>query len=491
MTTTVVRYEERGILGSMLASERPEFLAIYGRRRVGKTHLVRSYFEDREDVIFFDVTGSKNTSLSEQIANFTFRLGQVFYDGAKLAAESNWSKAFQSLTEAMAKQPATKKVVLFFDEFPWMATKNSLLIQKLDYYWNQYWSKDKRIKLIICGSSASWIINKIVNNKGGLHNRITRHIHLKPFNLAQMKKFLISLGVKLNNDQLLQIYMVTGGIPYYLMNIEGGKSAAQIIDQLAFKSKGLLLNEFDNLFSSLFDNYQIYVDIIRLIAQTRYGIAKEAIYKKIDPSIKGKKGIHILQALEDAGFVMSFKSHLNKKKGIYYRVIDEYTLFYLYWIEPVKESLLKQSFEKGYWQILHKQPKWQSWSGYAFEAICYKHIVQIKKALHLSPIDIPDTWRYAPRKGDPDRGAQIDLLFDRQDGVITLCEIKYRDTPFTIDKAYAENLMRKMTIFKQKTDSAKQLFMVLVAAHGVKNNFYAEELIVDTVTLDDLFLAVE
>ncbi|MCK4608041.1 MAG: AAA family ATPase [Gammaproteobacteria bacterium] len=486
MSTTKTRTEVSNLLDQIAESKRPELLTLFGRRRVGKTFTIRNRFEDKKDIIFFDVTGSKDAPMSEQISNFTNRLGEIFYNGVQLVQAKNWNGTFKLLTEAITKSAANKKIVLFFDEFPWMATKNSRLLQNLDYYWNQYWSKDKRIKLIICGSSASWIINNIINNKGGLHNRMTRQIHLEPFNLAQTKTFLRNLGVRLNNQQLLQLYMVTGGIPYYLVNIERGKSAAQIIDQLAFKTNSILLNEFNILFASLFDHHEICIEIIRLIAQHRYGISKEEIFGKTSID-KGKKGIKILQSLEDTGFIMSFKPHFHTKKGIYYRVIDEYTMFYLNWIEPIKNTLLTHSFEDGYWQIQQKLPGWQSWSGYAFEAVCYKHIRQIRKALKLSPAAIPNSWRYVPKQYNKERGAQIDLLFDRQDNSITLCEIKYNDKPFVLTKDYVDILKHKMTTFKQQTRTKKQLFMAFIAANDIKNNYYSDDIIDGVVTLDSLF----
>lgn len=491
MTTITAREEEQHILEKVLDSRRPEFIALYGRRRVGKTHLIRSFFSENSQCIFFDVAGSKDAPMLEQIANFVTRIGEVFYGGLRLAEEKNWHGAFKLLTDVISKQDKNKKIILFFDEFPWMATKNSRLLQNLDYYWNQYWSKNSHIKLIICGSAASWIIDKIVNNKAGLHNRITRHIHLKPFNLEQTERFLKSYDIHLNHKQILQVYMVTGGIPYYLLHIERGQSAAQIVDQLAFKQKALLINEFDNLFSSLFEKHEIFVDIIRLIAKYPYGINQEDIYDNIDKKFKGKRGIDILKSLEDTGFITSFKPYFGKRKGIFYRVIDEYTLFYLKWIEPVKDALMKQSFEKGYWQLQQNLSSWKSWSGYAFEAVCHKHVLQIKKSLHLLPIDIPATWRYASKPLSQDKGAQIDLLFDRQDDAITLCEIKYTDAPYQIDKAYAENLERKMEIFKEKTKTLKQIFMVMIAANGVKNNNYSTKLLSGIVTLEDLFARIE
>ncbi len=231
--------------------------------------------------MFFNSTGSKDGSLKEQIGHFTEEIGKVFYSGARLIAESSWDKAFKTLTSAIANVSRTKKIVLFLDELPWMATKNSKLLTTLDYYWNHHWSRDSRIKLIICGSSAAWIVNKIINNKGGLHNRITKQIQLLPFSLAETKAFLDTQGIKLTYSQITQLYMVTGGVPYYLTHIQKAMSSAQNIDALAFSKNGLLVQEFDNLFASLFDNYELCVQLITMIAEHKYGLAQAEIFKKV------------------------------------------------------------------------------------------------------------------------------------------------------------------------------------------------------------------
>lgn len=233
--------------------------------------------------------------------------------------------------------------------------------------------------------------------------------------------------------------------------------------------------------------HAICVEIVHLIAKHRYGIGQEEIFDNIKALSKGDQGLKILRSLEDTGFVMSFKPHFNKRKDIYYRVVDEYVLFYLKWIEPIKNSLLRSSFENGSWQTQQKLPSWQSWSGYAFEAICYKHIKQIRKSINLSPADIPNSWRYVPKQHSKERGAQIDLLFDRQDNSITICEIKYNEQPFVIGKTYIDVLQQKMNIFKQQTGTKKQLFMALIAANGMRNNYYSDEVISKVVTLSDLF----
>lgn len=479
------REEEARTLEQFLTSKAPEFLAIYGRRRVGKTFLIRTFFSQKK-AIFFDVTGTKDGSLAEQVRHFTQQIGAIFYNGARLEAGNTWDAAFGLLTDAIKGIESNQKVVLFFDEFPWMATKNSKLLQTLDYYWNQHWSKDQRIKLIICGSSASWIINRIVNNRGGLHNRLTHHIHLEPFNLRDTKRFLNQLGIKLTDKQILQLYMVMGGIPYYLSKIEKGLSAAQNIEKLAFQKKGFLLNEFDNLFASLFDDHIKYIEIVRTIAKSRYGIGQEELLSLMGKAFQGKGGITKLKELQDTGFIASFKPQLHKRKGIHYKVIDEYSLFYFHWIEPIKQVLAQKSLTKGYWEKHQSSAAWYSWAGYAFESVCYEHLPQIMTALDLSPTSLASAWRYAPRKGSTDRGAQIDLLFDRNDDAITLCEIKYTNEPYAIDKAYAQKLAQKMEVFKKITRTKKQLLWAIISANGLKKNFYSEEMISQIVTLEDL-----
>ena len=479
------RREEIATLQHCFNSNNPEFLALYGRRRVGKTYLIRKFFE-KKNAIFFNVTGEKDGSRPKQLRHFIQQMGKVFYSGASLTAPKNWDDAFNMLTEAI-KQATNKKIILFFDELPWMATKKSMLLQALDYYWNQHWSNDKRIKLIVCGSSASWIIRKIINNKGGLHNRITQKIHLEPFTLSDTKLFLDNQGVKFKNQQILMIYMVTGGVPYYLSHIEKGLSAAQVIEKLAFTKKGILLEEFNNLFSSLFDHSDIYIQIIKTIASRRYGISQSELLQTLGSSAMGSLGVDALKNLEETGFIISLTPHGHKRQGIYYRLIDEYTYFYLKWIEPAIKTLQRKSFEKGNWLSIQKTPEWYSWLGYAFEAVCYRHISSIRKALSISPDAIANSWRYVPRKDSEKRGAQIDLLFDRKDDIITLCEIKHSNEPFIITKEYVDVLKRKMEVFKEKTRTKKQLFLAIISINGLKNNYYAEDMISGVVTLDDFF----
>ncbi|MFA6038351.1 MAG: ATP-binding protein [Legionellales bacterium] len=483
----VGRLEESEVLESTYQSKQAEFLALYGRRRIGKTYLIQSFFAKKKDY-FFSVTGQKKGTLKEQIRGFTSSLAQTFYRGVEIKEQDNWYDSLDMLRRAIETAEKDKKIILFFDEFPWMVGRKSRLLEGLEYFWNHYWSKDNRIKLIICGSSAAWIIRKIINQKGGLHNRITRKIQLKPFKLKEIELFLNYKGAKLNHKQISEIYMVTGGVPYYLNSVEKGYSATEIIEKIAFSENGILFREFNNLFDSLFEEADSYVDLLRIVAKNRYGIEQSEIIKQSKYYSSGGTAVKKLNELAETGFLMKFKPHFHKKKGIFYRLIDEYTCFYLTWIEPIKDTLQKESLERGYWAHLRTTGAWYAWAGYSFESICYQHLPEIRKALGLNPTAIPDAWRYIPTKGTDELGAQIDLLFDRLDGAINLCEIKYTDQPYALDKSQAAQLRNKLKVFTKKTSTLKQIFLTLICASGVKPTLYSEEMIDRAVTLDDLFL---
>lgn len=479
------RVREKAILRQLLMSNKPEFLALYGRRRVGKTFLVRNFF-DQASCVFFHSTGIQKGKLQHQLEQFYKQIGKTFYGNAKIAIQKRWLDAFEALTEAMNQVPKKKKIVLFLDELPWMATRRSGLLQALEYYWNQYWSNNPNVKLVICGSASSWIIDRIINNKGGLYNRVTRTVLLSPFTLLESQEFLSSSGVKLNQKQLLDLYMVLGGVPHYLSFIERGKSATQCIDELFFQKDGALLNEFERLFASLFQEFEVYISIIRKIAKHRYGVGQAQLIRECKLA-KGGRAVQKLKELEEAGFIIGFLPHGHQEKGKYFKIIDEFVLFYLHWVEEHMTSINKQNKIRGYWLSQSKSASWKSWAGYAFEAVCNKHLSQIRKALNIDPGAQVGSWRYAAKSQKEESGAQIDVLFDRPDGIITLGEIKHSEGPFSIDKTYAQNLKNKIAIYQTQTRTNKQIFLVMITSGGLKSTKYSDELITQQVCLNDLF----
>lgn len=483
LKSIIGREKELKILAGIWNSKEAEFLALYGRRRVGKTHLIREFFSEKEGT-YFEITGEKDGGLRAQLENFVEIFSKTFFGGVELRNPKSWKKAFALLTQEIEKAPKSRKFVIFFDELPWLATRRSGIVQALDYYWNRHWNKFPNLILIVCGSAASWMLDNLINAKGGLYNRLTKVMLLKPYSLKGTKEFLQNRGISLTAKQVLDLYMVFGGIPHYLKQIEKGKSAAQVINRVCFQSDGLLYSEFDRLFASLFEHAEDNLSVVKAIASQRYGLSRQELINKIRLSSGGTLNKR-LSELESAGLIQSYIPYGHKRKEQYYRLIDEYCFFYLSWIEPLKSKGMEGG--RDYWQSKSKTASAQSWAGYTFETICLKHVDPIKEALNLQTISCEvGSWRFIPKKGSKESGAQIDLLFDREDGVITLCEIKYAENQFAVDKEYAKKLRQKMEIFETHFSTHKQIFFALIATIGIKPTIWSEDLIHNSVTLDDL-----
>lgn len=465
-------------------SKRAELIAVYGRRRVGKTFLVRTFFT-KKDCIFFQVTGIHKGTANIQLKEFTKEIKNIFFPSqAKLEPPTSWMEAFELLTETIKLRESKKKMVLFFDELPWMAIRSSKLIQALEYYWNRHWVNTPNLRFIVCGSTSSWIIKNIIKNKGGLHNRVTLRLPIEPFTLAETKDFLEYEGIRYDNYQTLQLYMCIGGIPYYLTMLDRGFSAIQNINRLCFQRKGGLLDEFHLLFASLFNNSDAYETIIKIIAGKREGVSRE----EIEQSLKYKGGglTKRLTELEEVGFIISFTQWGRAKKGIYYKIVDEYTLFYLTWIAP--NSKIKKEMTSKYWEEISQTQAWKSWAGYAFEAICFKHIGLVRKALHIPDSAEVYPWKYIPTKNTATQsGAQIDIVFERNDGIVNLCEIKYSKIAYSIDKDIAENLLNKVKVYRDVTKTTKLIFISLITTFGLKQTTNSEKIVTSVATLEDLF----
>ena len=458
-------------------------MSIYGRRRVGKTYLIREFSHNRG--IYLEIMGQKDASLKEQLNNFYTSLLEAFNPILAIKKPESWKEGLTILTAILKIIPSKKKIVLFFDELPWLATKKSGILQALEYEWNRNWSKNKNLRLIVCGSAASWVIEKLIFSKGGLHNRITDTIHLKPFTLYETQEYLKSKGIQLKPIQVLELYMVMGGIPHYLKQIEKGKSSTQNINDLCFHKDGFLFSEFERLFRSLFDHSSIHYHIIREIGKKRNGILRNDLLKATGLHSGGTFNKQIKE-LKESGFVQEFIPFGKTKKDYKLKIVDEYTLFYLYWINPVKSkgSLL---YHTNYWLNLFQHPSYQSWLGYAFESVCSKHISQILKKLRIENLALEvGSWHYTPSPKSKEKRAQIDLLINRTDNSIQIFEIKFCKSEFVIDKTYAKKLDNKLSVFEEITNCKKQLFLSMITTLGIKKNLYSEDLIQSEVTLNDL-----
>lgn len=470
------RQEEQAILQEALHSNKAEMVAVFGRRRVGKTFLIKQTYQAH---IAFDLTGLQGATNKEQLQNFSNQLTIFSQSPVPVKTPANWLDAFFMLAKFLDHQPNDKKRVVFFDEVPWLAGTKSGFITGLGWFWNS-WAETRNIVVVICGSAASWMIQKIVNDRGGLHNRITKRVFLAPFTLSETEAYLQSHHVFYNRYQILQVYMAIGGIPHYLNEIKAGKSATQNINDVCFSKNGLLRDEFSRLYAALFANADKHVAVIRALVQSRQGLTRPAIIKNAQLS-EGGNTSGVLEELEQSGFITAYYPFDKRKKEMLYRLTDEYSLFYLRFIERNKDS------GNETWNQLSQTQAAKVWSGYAYENTCLKHVPNIKKALGISGV-YTQSSTFFQKENDDEKGAQIDLVLDRNDRIINLFEIKFYNTEFTFSEADAKAVRNQMRAFKEKTKTKKQLMIVLLTTFGMEHNKHSLGLVENVLTMDDLFL---
>jgi AAA+ ATPase superfamily predicted ATPase len=464
------RFFEKTLLQQIVEDNKPAFVAVYGRRRIGKTYLIKEYFNNN---FTFYATGLANSNIQSQLINFSLALNQSFSNDFEVP--KSWLEAFFLLKKQLEKKKGKK--VVFLDELPWFDTKKSEFITGLEWFWNSWASSQENLKLIVCGSSASWMLNKLIANRGGLHNRVTHRMKIEPFSLYETELFLESKSIKLDRYQITNLYMVMGGIPYYLEQVNKGMSATQNIDKICFDKNGLLRTEFNYVFASLFNNAAFHEKIIRTIFELGARATREDILHQMNIGSSGEFSKKIKE-LEESGFVKSYMPFgANKTKKIY-AVSDYYTLFYLKFIENSKNSS---------WQSKSNNPEVIIWNGLAFEQICWDHTKSIKKALGIDGVYTETTiWN---KKGTAqNKGAQIDLIIDRKDRTINLFEIKYSINEYEITKSYDEVLRNKLAAFKDFTKTRKSVFLTMITTFGLVKNKYYGSVVTNEIDLNQLFL---
>jgi uncharacterized protein len=471
------RKNEIEVFERLKQSNQAEFVTIFGRRRVGKTFLVREYFKD---LSVFEFTGAFEAENAIQVFNFFAQLKRQsnLFEDAK--PPKNWAEAFNYLTDYLLQTSKNNsKMVVFIDELPWLDQPKSGFLSALEYFWNQHGSQIKNLILITCGSAASWIIKNLVNAKGGLYNRITQRIELKPFTLSETEEFLQSKYLKFTRFQITQLYMVMGGIPFYLNAIRQGLSVSQVIDELCFESGGLLSNEFKPLYHSLFKNAQNHIAIIEALASHPYGLTRKKLLSQTKIP-NGGAFTRVIENLEDSGFIKALAPFGKRNKDTIFRVIDFFSIFYLKFIKN------NVSERKNVWESLASEANFSSWTGYAFENICLAHLNAIHQKLSIAGVYTQvSSWRF--EGNDEIGGAQIDLIIDRKDGIIHLCEAKFSSNNFIISKDYTAKLRQKRTVFQYINQSKKSIVTTLLTSFpAVQNQYYSEE-VHSEICIDDLF----
>ena len=471
----VGREKERQILVNALNEEYSQFIAVYGRRRVGKTFLIREAYGYK---FSFQFTGAANLPARRQLARFRHALKEQGLTDVTNSI-TNWLVAFSELKRLINSMPEGKKII-FFDELPWMDSPRSGFLSELESFWNGWASARKDIVFIVCGSSTSWMIKKIIKNKGGLHNRLTRRISLKPFSMHWCEEMMKSCGIVMTRKQLLEGYMIFGGIPYYWSLLQRGASLTQEIDRLIFNQDGDLYDEFSMLYASLFKKPEPYVRIIEMLSNKKSGMTRKELI--IEGRLDDNGALtQILNDLEWCGFIRSYSMIGKRVKNEIFQLIDHYTLFYYHFIHGKRPG-------KNYWETMHDKPQYNTWCGLAFERACLWHIDQIKKKLGINGILTNEyAWRFSGDKSKNLPGAQIDLLIDRSDGIIDLCEMKYSKDPYSITDGYEKELNQKRAVFSHVTKTKKALHTVLVTTEGLVHNAHYGE-IQNEVDLNDLFI---
>ncbi|MBQ8957016.1 MAG: ATP-binding protein [Bacteroidales bacterium] len=430
-------------------SNRSELVVLYGRRRVGKTFLVRRFFKDRYT---FYYVGAHRQKKKVQLQNFREML--VRYSGKNdLPQLTNWHEAFLHL-EAYLEQCTDNRKVLFFDEMPWIDTQGSEFVDELEYFWSNWVQQRDDIVLVACGSATSWMKDKIEDNQGGLHNRITHRIYLRPFYLNECKTYLREHGFDWNDYQILQCYMLFGGVPYYLSLLRPYLSLPENVDTLVFHPGGDLSNEFNELYNALFNKADRYITIVKLLSTKRQGFTRKEIEEAT--GFGGGGLTKMLDNLDRCDFIVSYAQFGNKNKQTLYRLSDFYTLFYFHFVKG------NRSHDEHYWQHHLTDRSVEAWQGFTFEEVCLRHLPHIKQGLGISGMATEaSSWRFVPQKGDERKGAQVDLIIKRADKIIHLVEMKFSETPFVITKAY-----------EQKLNERKSLFMEMAkVTHGVVHTF--------------------
>jgi len=476
------RTEEKQYLLSLLDEEESQFVAVFGRRRIGKTYLVRESFRRN---FTFEHTGVSNATLDVnsrkvvQLEKFEESLRNYGYTST--GKITSWNDAFNGLKEVI-KKSTDKKKIIFIDELSWMDTKESGLISALESFWNGWATarKEKDVILIVCASATYWIIDNIVNAKGGLHNRLTGQIHLKPFSLGECREYLKSKHITYNPYQIIMCYMILGGVPFYWSLLKKGKSLPQNIDELFFKENALLENEYENLYRALFNKPDQYLKIIEALCDSKKGLTRDELIKKTKISSSGAFSKKLVE-LENCGFIRKYIPFGYQETNYIFQLIDNYTLFY-------HKFLKENHFEENFWQNQINNKEIYVWSGLAFERVCLEHIPQIKKALGISGVYTEvNAWQCKADKELGTKGAQIDLLIVRKDQIINVCEMKYSEAGYIVDKSFDTDMRRKIQSFISKTNTTYAIHPTLVTTYPVVQNEYSMELQA-IITADDLFL---
>jgi uncharacterized protein len=482
----VGRSDELVLLRKEFEASRSSFVAVYGRRRIGKTELIEHFITSISNPTF-GITAAYNASSKAHFENFADKLKLTFALSLTTTITS-WTEAFGMLRDSIITVQTINKAkfIVFIDELPWFAGAAKEFKSALSLFWNDFAAKRDDIMLVVCGSLSSWIVEHVIEDRGSLANRLTALIHLQPFNLAQTKVFLVESGhAGICDNAVLEYSMIFGGVAYYLTLLDGKESFVQNIQRLFFSQNGLLRDEYFKLFRSLFDNFRVHELAINHLSQVWSGMTKSELAKRSGLQL-GSVLDNAIKELEASALISSTAKYNQKSREVVYRVCDTFVFFAHKWVNPVSSVELSQN--KNYFYALYKSQPFRIWCGFAFEAICHAHISQIKHALGISGVRTSSYYWSCKPKESLENGAQIDLLIDRDDGIINIIECKFYASEFVIDKKYAQELQNKEIVFNQNTKNKKTINIVMITSNGVRQNSYYDEILTGQILASRLLL---
>lgn len=460
-------------LQKCMDADSAQLVVVYGRRRVGKTFLINQFFKGRFD---FKVTGLYNESKETQLKAFMSELNSQTQK--ENAIPSDWIDGFNLLKNYLKSLPQNEKHVVFFDEFPWFDTAKSGFLAAFEWFWNDWGATQDNLVLIICGSATSWMVENIDKNKGGLFNRQTARLYLEPFNLQETEEYLKSRNFEWERYDITECYMIMGGVPFYLSQLDPDLDYTQNIDNLFFRKRAVLWDEFQHLYKTLFSNSEQHIKVVEALSSKRIGLTKAEIHKMTKLPSNGMFN-KILENLVNSGFVRIYPYFGDKKTKTLYQLSDYFTMFYYKFLKN------KDGKDESFWTNGIGNSSRNAWAGFTFEQICKDHIRQIKNKLGISGVLTKESSWFLQGNEDQD-GAQIDMIIDRDDRIINLCEMKFSTTEFEITKEYQQKLINKIETFRSDTKTKKTLQLTFVTSFGVKKNMYSSK-VQRQITLDDLF----
>lgn len=475
------RAKEIALLNRLYNSNNAQFVAVYGRRRVGKTYLVNEVFAGR---ITFRHAGLSPIESDERQSGSPIRKQlKHFYNSLLLhgmkrsKCPDNWMDAFLMLESYLQSIDDGSRQLIFIDELPWLDTPRSGFITAFEGFWNTWACSRKNLMLVVCGSATSWMTDKLINNHGGLYNRLTCEIKLMPFTLRECEEYYESENILLSRYDIVQSYMITGGIPYYMSYYESGLSLAQNVDALFYKNNAPLADEFRRLFGAIFSNPDTMIAIVRALSTRHYGCTRTEISRMTGIPTGGTL-TNALAALLVSDFIIKYVPFGCSGKEEYYRLIDPLCIFYLRFVE--NQGALNSDF----WLANIQSQNIITWRGLAFENVCFQHIDQIKRALGISGVSTRQSaWS---KRSDGEPGTQIDLIIERKDNVVNMCEIKFYSDEFVVDKNYDRTIRNRISLLAQELSPKMAIHSTLITTFGLRYNEYSGDF-VNVIDMNALF----